>query len=64
MPKPDNDFVVLDLRYWKAWWKLHVEALPAERLIETAVRRGEYEWAAALKRASERSVRRTELSRN
>lgn len=64
MSGSDNALVLLDLHYWQAWWKIHVEALTADRLLEDAVRRGQYKWAAAIKRAKERSVRRTELSRN
>ncbi|MFB6249181.1 MAG: hypothetical protein ABEL97_11495 [Salinibacter sp.] len=64
MSSPDPPIILLDLRYWQAWWKIHVEALSADRLLDDAVRRGQYEWAAAIKRVQERSVRRTELSRD
>lgn len=64
MPGSDEAFVLFDLHYWQAWWKIHVEALSTDRLLEDAVRRGQYEWAATIKRAGERSVRKTELSRN
>lgn len=64
MTGPNNPIVLLDLHYWQAWWKIHVEALSADRLLDDAIRQGQYEWAAAIKRVQERAVRRTELSRD
>jgi hypothetical protein len=64
MTTPDNSIVLLDIRYWQAWWKIHVEALSAHRLLDDAIRHGQYEWAAAIKRVQDRAVRRTELSRD
>jgi len=61
--RTNGDTIVLfDVRYWQAWWKIHVEAVSADRLVEHAVRREEYKWAAALKRARDRSGQKTELS--
>lgn len=62
MPNNEETTVLLDVRYWKAWWKIHIEAVPADRLLENAVRRGQYQWAAALKRVLDRSGQKTGMS--
>jgi hypothetical protein len=62
MPSPDNSFILFDLYHWLAWWKIHVEPLSADRLLDDAIRREQYRWAAAIKRVHGRPGHRTDLS--